>query len=351
MGARWAPMIGVYLKTFWMAFWRLALIFTILDLLDISVFVLFGSVALTYYIVKVKRLDPQIFPLRKRLKGRPAFLPLAYQSTERPTRPQPRPPVQPDVPNPRRRQERPPHEDYEQPVDKTDPRFTTYQDRPSSRGRVTPYEPATLQQHRPLISSRSFGVAGHGLLGGAFSNAHAAAGRTGEIGFYKSLSLGELLDEFHSYWSVAMPAPEEPVRPDTKFTTDVDCIIATRTQIILIDLKYYSRGAVEWYSEGATLFCRDETTGQQVGEPIGMSRNMVLAQQRFGELFPTMQVEACVVFIPTAQGLGTVRPGTAWPGGMPALDLLQMLDRLRATPPGVPSGGVHKKLLLLLKND
>lgn len=127
-----------------------------------------------------------------------------------------------------------------------------------------------------------------------------------------------------------MPGADGRAVADDKFSTDIDCVIVQGETIFLIDLKYYASGAVTWHSEDEWLLCRDDATGKQVKKPRRMSRNMAMAQDRFPGILPGKRIASYVVLIPTNDGIGSVAPGTAWPGGIPLITLPEMLDRLRA---------------------
>lgn len=222
--------------------------------------------------------------------------------------------------------------------------------KPTRNGEMTGFEPRTLLNYQAPLSINAKGNAGFGLFESGFSNQSVYSGQMGEVGFYKALCREDLVDRVSSYWSVAMPADGTVAVPDTKFATDIDCVIVQGDTMHLIDLKYYASGDVTWHStDGTWLLCRDNATGKQVGKPRKMSRNMAMAGARFPRLFPEYTVRSCVVLIPTNSGMGKVTPGTAWPGDVPLITLTDMLNLLRAAPAGYASAKADAALTSLLK--
>lgn len=222
--------------------------------------------------------------------------------------------------------------------------------RPSGKGRMTGFEPHELRSYHPPVSICAKGVAGLGLFEADFSSKNVYSGQLGETGFYKALCRENLIDNFSSYWSVAMPASGGKPIPDQKFNTDVDCVIVQGATIFVIDLKYYASGAVTWYAENEWLLCRDDKTGQQVKDPRRMSRNMEMARSRFRELFPNAKIEPSVVLIPTNDGLGNVDAGTTFPGGVPLITLPDMIARLRSGAVAHAGPTIDEALTALLKD-
>ena len=218
----------------------------------------------------------------------------------------------------------------QRPAPEPEPQFAEILQRASKGGRMTGFEPREMAKYYPTFTTSAKGVAGLGLFGSDFSASSVYQGQVGETNFFKALSKTDLVDSYMSYWSVRLPAPNRPLRPDDKYTTDVDCVLVEGNTIHLIDLKNYASGAVTWHNEQESwLLCRDDVTGKQVGKPRKMSRNMAMALSRFQALFPTAEVTARVTLIPTNFGEATVEPGTCWPGDIPLETLSQTLDSLR----------------------
>jgi hypothetical protein len=220
----------------------------------------------------------------------------------------------------------------------------------SHRGESTGFEPRILVRYQAPISINAKGSAGLGLFASGFSGQNVYSGQMGEVGFYKALCMDDLIDHASSYWSVAMPASGTVLHRDPRFDTDIDCVIVQGGTMHLLDLKYYASGDVTWHStDGTSLLCRDNATGQQVGNPRSMSRNMAMASARFSRLFPRFDVCASVVLIPTDSGIGKVAPGTAWPGDVPLRTLPEMLAILRSAPAGYADTATDHALSTLLK--
>ncbi|MCQ2001135.1 nuclease-related domain-containing protein [Arthrobacter zhaoxinii] len=216
---------------------------------------------------------------------------------------------------------------------------------------MTGFEPAKLRSYHAPVSLRAHGLAGLGLFDSGFDSSNIYNGQRGEVGFYKALCLEDLIDDCSSYWSVAMPGDDGVARPDSKFQTDVDCIVVQGKTMYLIDLKYYASGDVTWHTrDGQWLLCRDNATGEQVGKPRHMSRNMAMAQDRFQRIFPGLQIKSYVVLIPTQDGLGNIASGTAWPGEVELINLPRMLAIIRAGGAGFAEDSTQQKLLALLKD-
>ena len=238
---------------------------------------------------------------------------------------------------------------YQRPAPEPEPDVGEIIARPTRRGRPSEYEPKKLEHYHPTFAASAVGVAGLGLFDSSFGEGQVHRGRLGELDFYKVLCKTDLIDAYRSFWSVPLPEATMPIRADQKYTTDVDCILLRGNTIHLIDLKYYTSGAVTWHSSGETwLLCRDDATGKQVGKPRKMSRNMDMAVQRFRSLFPHADVRACVTLIPTNFGESSVTPGTCWPGGIPLRTLTQTLEDLRAAGEETPDPAIDRALLTLM---
>lgn len=153
-------------------------------------------------------------------------------------------------------------------------------------------------------------------------------GLVGERNFAKALAVTGLLQRLHTAWSIPMPAADNPAKRHPRYKTDIDCAIATRRTLYLVDLKHYKAGDVTFRQHGETLLCVDNSTGLQVGAPRKMSHNMELAVELVQKHWPDANVTAVVVLIPTDQGEGAVAEGTCWPGGIPLLTLSGFLADL-----------------------
>lgn len=226
------------------------------------------------------------------------------------------------------------------------------QDRAGGSGEKTGYEPAVLQRYQAPISVNARGIAGMGLFESGFSSRQVYGGQLGEANFYKALCKAGLIDNLSSYWSVAMPAQGTSAVRDPRFQSDIDCVIVQGSDLYLIDLKYYASGDVTWaMQDEQTLLCIDNQSGNAIGKPRRMSRNMAMAQDRFASIFPTHRLLSYVVLIPTNAGIGKVSPGTVWPGSVPLVTLPKMLDMLRAGGRGLADAHTDAALRGLLKDE
>ena len=71
-------------------------------------------------------------------------------------------------------------------------------------------------------------------------------------------------------------------RPDTTSKGDIDCVLISKKSVYLIDLKLYAQGNITWKTvkNENQVVAVDNITGDWVGEPKDMSRNMYYATER-----------------------------------------------------------------------
>ncbi|WP_347041021.1 NERD domain-containing protein [Brachybacterium nesterenkovii] len=204
---------------------------------------------------------------------------------------------------------------------------------PSGPGRKTGFEPAALADVELGPHEHLYGTPGAGLTGSGFRADAVALGQLGELSFARALERTGDLGRFASFWSVHMP--DELVGASTRFQTDIDCVLVTGHTVHLIDVKLYTQGAATWIMEDGALRLIDDATGGYINGPRKLSRNMELAQTRVAEKLRGLGVKhtvrSVVVFMPTDNGLGQVR-GVQWPGGVPAMTLLDLLPQLASEP-------------------
>lgn len=208
--------------------------------------------------------------------------------------------------------------------------------KPSAPGRMTGYEPRVLDTmdipHTPYMR----GVPGVGLDSAShMSNYNIKTGQKGEVNFAKALAKvvlprvqhknNTILENVNSFWSIAMPSEDEPSRPDRTYKTDIDCILVSGENIILVDTKFYASGDVTYTSQGNQLFCIDNATGKHIRQPRKMTRNMSMAMERFKKHYPDMHVSAIVVLMPTDAGSPT-KVNAMWPGNIPGTTLTQAIQ-------------------------
>lgn len=333
------------LKLWWMLFWRLAWLCIVLRFSDVLPYVALVSAVGSFLLVRVFRMDVQCFPIVRLLRRKQVISKLSSSTT---VAHQYSPATHYQSKSTTRSNDQQPRQKWATPQA---PYMGQTLARPSAKGSLTGYEPSILRSYHAPISIRANGVAGLGLFGSDFDSRSIHSGQRGEMGFYKVLCLEGLIDSFSSYWSVAMPADGGTAHPDTKFQTDIDCVIVQGNTMFLLDLKYYKSGDVTWHSpDGHWLLCRDNPTGQQVGNPRKMSRNMAMAVDRFPAIFPHLKVKSYVVLVPTQDGLGVVARGTAWPGGVELVNLPEMLTVIRDGGRGFADEDTDQKLMSLLKD-
>lgn len=255
----------------------------------------------------------------------------------------------------------------EDPVIDLSPRKRTYRttstplnsaDQAYAPGALTGYEPQRIESVRIPNTSLMHGTPGVGLSSSGFGAEAIALGQKGEENFAKTLSVAvhksgrPIIESTDTFWSVGMPSRTSADRRDPEFESDIDCIVVSADTIYLLDLKYYTGGNVSYSTYNDQLLCTDLATGQPANEPKKMSRNMAMAQDRFTRLFPKMTVKSRVVFMPTERGIPRVT-GVYWPGGIPAVGLMSILNELGHINPAATSREASiakRQIARLLKN-
>lgn len=196
----------------------------------------------------------------------------------------------------------------------------------SRNGRITGFEPKTLEQWPVPQHFNMKGAPGAGLHGAQnMSQTNIDLGVKGEENFARALSVTHQLGRFNTIWSV--PVPDADYFRPGKYETDIDCIIGTESAIFLVDLKNYKSGDVRYHRRGTDLYCEDVATGQQIGDVKTMTRNMEMATAAMRKHFPNANIVPVVVFMPTDKGEGTIDK-VVWPGGIPAMNLSDFMGVL-----------------------
>lgn len=209
-------------------------------------------------------------------------------------------------------------------------------DTPSSPGTRTQYDANIIKDWpQPTGHRLMFGTPGAGLDSSGFAKSKVAKGQLGEQNFAKALAAERMLDRFATFWSIYIP--DEYVGRNEKYSSDIDCVVVTGRTIFVLDIKYYMQGDITWKThDSGKLVAVDNPTGAYVGSPRTMSRNMEMAHalvsRRSQDARLPYKVVSYVVLMPTNHGIGTVEPGTVWPGDIPVLTLPAMLDMLQAEP-------------------
>ena len=212
-----------------------------------------------------------------------------------------------------------------------------YQAAASHNGRMTGFEPRSLESVTVPHVATMIGDPGAGLYDSNFSSRNVSLGVEGEVNFAKALAKTGLLNNFHSLWSVSVPDPQ--VLTPNRYNTDIDCILVAGNEVVLVDLKNYKSGDVTYSASGDQLYCTDNANGIAVGRPKKLTRNMEMALTSVQGHFPKLKVSAFVVFMPTNKGEATIAPGTTWPGGVPAIALTDFLTHLQSrSAAGSPNG-------------
>lgn len=318
-----------FLKLAWMAFWRLCILSIFIHTTLTTVTLV--SIGVAVLMVFVLRRSMFIHPVWNLFKRRTLTYPLggSFSASRKPR------------------------------ITKTPSSSQTWLDKTTKTGFMTGYEPRKMQSvpvPTPTNHQRMNGSPGGGLHNANFSQSSIQIGTKGEVSFAKILESNGILDFVDSYWSVSMPSESGFIR-DSKFNTDIDCILVVGKTVYLVDVKMYIGGDGTYRMDSAnSLVLYDNTTGQPVkGSKKHMSKNMAMATDRFKKILPgRYRVESCVVFVPTDRGMPTIKPGTvSWPGNIPAMTIVDFMSKLapNASRNNAPTDKtLHSKLVRLLRN-
>jgi hypothetical protein len=315
-------MLKDLLKLSWMAFWRMWLFAAFMNVANLSV-ILFLSFATAFTLRIIFKHDLDTFPMWKLFNRQNPLTDL------------------------RRR--------------KRGPRSTaplTAADTAYAPGAITGYEPQSIASVKISDTYLMHGTPGVGLSSSGFGAEAIALGQRGEENFAKTLSVAThksgrpIIESTDTFWSVGMPSKTVASRRDPLFESDIDCVVVSADTIYLLDLKYYTGGNVAYRTIEDQLHCVDLKTGHPANNPKKMSRNMEMAQARFTALFPKMNVKSRVVFMPTERGIPRVT-GVYWPGNIPAVGLMSMLNELSHVDPASANKNAtaaRNQIARLLKN-
>lgn len=207
-------------------------------------------------------------------------------------------------------------------------------------GEMTGYEPRNLKEIELMPTPLMKGEPGAGLSGSSFSITNKKLGALGELNFAKVLQQNEYLKKFATYWSIQYPLENRP-GIEQKNGADIDCVLLTKNNLYLIDLKLYTQGDVTWKTitspTGETLIqAMDNITEDWVGKPLKMSQNMRFATERIQSKLKSvgvkMKVKPYVVMMPTDRGQGKV-DNVFWPGKVECVTLTDFLKIIEADKP------------------
>lgn len=210
-------------------------------------------------------------------------------------------------------------------------------DRPEELGFMTGYEPKKLANIKLLSTPLMKGNPGAGLSGSSFSQSNVQAGALGELNFAKVLQKHDYLEKFATYWSVQYPFESIP-GPDSTLNADIDCILISKNNVYLLDLKLYTQGNITWkmINNGRNLQAVDNVTGDYVGKSRKTSKNMYFATKRISAklkgLGVDMKVKPYVIMMPTDRGLGKVED-VIWPGDVECLTIIDFLAKIENQKP------------------
>lgn len=300
-------------KLWWMILWRLSVLESLIMSQPSSIPVLVAIVgALLIGLVAKKTVT--IFPLIRLMMRKPVIIPIGSKAPHSPNN---------GVP--------------QRYVPSTAPAAHAANVHVSPGGSMQ-YAPRTLETVPDPAIPQMFGVPGKSLATAtSLSASNVQAGALGEKNFAKTLAVEGLLPQCVSLWSVRMPGTNG-FMPDPQFSSDIDCILFYGQTVLLLDMKLYTGGDITYHANGNHLYRVDNKTQMTVGKPITMSKNMNIAHERFSNLYPHLSVYPMIVFIPTDKGSATLQ-GVEWPGGIPAVNLVDMVQYLKTVLPqaGPPS--------------
>lgn len=209
--------------------------------------------------------------------------------------------------------------------------------RPEELGLITGYEPEKLANITLLSTPLMKGNPGAGLSGSSFSQSNIQAGALGELNFAKVLQKHDYLDKFATYWSVQYPFESIP-GPDSTLNADIDCILISKNNVYLLDIKLYMQGNITWkmINNGRNLQAVDNVTGDYVGKSRNTSKNMYFATKRISAKLKSlgidMEVKPYVIMMPTDRGLGIVED-VFWPGDVECLTIIDFLTKIENQKP------------------
>lgn len=301
-----------FIKMAWMFFWRISLVTAILGDLHILANA-FVSLALAGVIRFVFKKTVPVFPIINLFKGNSIFR--NHDGSVSQTK---------------------------QNVDNTPYANKTIVEHPVYNGQFTGYEPMPLSNvsvPNPQLVASMRGVPGSGLDSAMhMGEANIKSGQIGEANFSKALSItnvggynqgfmdnNSIINNVNSFWSVAMPTKESISERDNN-NTDIDCVLVSGDEILLVDTKFYKSGDVTYKAHEDMIYCEDNYNGNLVGQPHRMTKNMQMAQDRFKKHFPNMRVSSIVVLMPTDSGTPNIK-NVYWPGNIQAVNVYDALRR------------------------
>lgn len=238
----------------------------------------------------------------------------------------------------------------------------------SAQGEITGYEPMHINNVStpdPKFISNMRGTPGSGLDSAVhMGKDNIRSGQIGEANFAKALSITNInganqgiidnrsiINNVSSFWSVAMPSEDDITQRD-KYDTDIDCVLVSGNEIMLVDTKLYKSGNVTYKRHEEMIYCEDNNNGNIVGKPHKMTNNMKMAQKRFKKHFPGMKISSVVVLMPTDAGSPKIQD-VYWPGAIKAVNIYTAIQKVTQI---AYNGNVNqnydvlRKIAMLVKN-
>lgn len=342
-------MMGSFLKVWWMAFWRLLILFMVFDITGASAFIM--SVAFAAVMVYGMKKSILIAPIFHMINHKTSpFIdlnPKGYnkdivldRGTPAPNEIESSDTVNDDSGSLENGYTNDNDNtsviiDENNENDENNHNTAIRVQRSSNKGKMTGFEPFVLDKMDVPSSPFMVGTPGESLSDSSrISDKNKATGTKGEENFAKALrKSNNLLDDVSSIWSVPMPSKENITKKDASLKTDIDAIIVTGRDIFLLDMKLYRSGDVTYKTIDGKLSAIDNATGAIVGDDYSMSQNMKIASERFSEVFKHngMKVTPIVVLMPNNDGQPIVDYGARWTGDIPVLNLTQTISRIRSS--------------------
>lgn len=168
-----------------------------------------------------------------------------------------------------------------------------------------------------------------------------SAGRAGDLGeaaFAAGLQAAEVSDLYEVYYSLSIPmTPKHP----KQMHGDVDVEVANGNTLVLLDVKFWQLGERYWLNSDGNPMKGNEPLLK--GGEHRLSLNMQLAEERYFELLPGVNVSSMVGFFPPDYGALTPIDvnDLIWPGNIRSYSAAQayseLYRRLGAPEPVNPS--------------
>lgn len=336
------PPVRTFLGTTWAIFWRAFLPYSIIVGIE-HYYILVLLSFLATWLMRLNGFELHPDPIRRIFKLQsPAYRRADWVAKHPDYQPWPQPYQAPPKPEP---VQTPAQDSVILP-----PPLPT-QKKATRRGEVSDFEPRYLEKMPIPRGAKMHGIPGHGLTESGFDENRVDAGILGEVNLAKALAYSSFagwhgdnsefgfLDRVPTFFSLRRPSLsllDEKVRykhvveAQSESGADIDCVVLCADTLYLIDAKMYRGGDLTYTKApgGDYIICIDNVTGNAVGEPIKMSRNMEIAAATMQKKFFDKRVVPLVVVMPSNMGQAKIAPGLKFPGGVEVITPDELLCRL-----------------------